>query len=86
MFVIDPGKECKFFPGFGNGKNVNIGRVGDQQTCVNKVKKMHPTANAATFGRKTFTNINCFAVFNAKSRNRPNNEYETCIFGGNLFL
>ena len=81
MFVIGPEIECKFFPGYGNGKHVEIGKLGDKLTCVKKVKKLQKTANAATFRRSDHT---CYAVFNATSRNGPGNEYETCIFGGNI--
>ena len=69
MFVIDPGGKSKFFPGFGNGPTIKIGKFGDHHTCLNKVKALHPTANAASFGKKDFS---CFAVFNATSRNVPN--------------
>ena len=81
MCLIGNEKECQFFTGIGNGKLVGIGMVRDRQTCFRKVKKMHKTANAATFKRIDHT---CMAVFNATSRKAPGNEYETCIFGGNI--
>ena len=81
LLVIGPGKQCKFEIGYGNGKHVRIGKHSTRKNCVYAVKHQHPTANAATFRRN---DLECFAVFNATSMNAIGNEYETCIFGGNI--
>jgi hypothetical protein len=39
MFVIDPGKESKFFPGFGNGPTIKIGKFGDFKFVVELLEK-----------------------------------------------
>ena len=72
---------CTFKPGDGqSNREVLIQQTASESECFLLVRRLHPSANGATYGVSGSGDQNCYAEYVQYSRLRKQTAYTTCMF------